>query len=193
MVEQVNMPEPCRSVRHVFLLQRFREGSDRASPCLAITGSIRRQGDTLSLQYRVSGDIGELVIAVPGRPGQRRHGLWQRSCFEVFFGIPGASRYWEINLAPNGDWNAYAFTGYREGMVEEAVICSIPSVFHAGEDEIWIDLQLDLRPLLRQEQPVEAGISAVLEHRDGSRSYWALTHQGPAADFHRRAGFQLNL
>lgn len=193
MAEQPHLPELRRSARHVFMLQRFREQADHASPCLAITGSIRRQGDTLALQYRVSGDIGQLVLAMPAGPCRRRHGLWQHSCFEVFFGLPGAARYWEVNLAPDGDWNAYAFTGYREGMIEEAAISRLPSVLHAGEDEVWIDLHLDLRPLLRRGQPIEAGISAVMEHRDGSRSHWALDHQGPAADFHRRTGFRLCL
>jgi hypothetical protein len=193
MAAQFNDMEPVQSPRHTFLLQRFRQEQDDAAPCLAITGSVGRQGDILSLQYRVSGDIGELVYSLPEGPGRRRHGLWQRSCFEAFLGSRGSARYWEVNLAPGGDWNVYAFSNYREGMVEETAIGSLPSAFHVGEDEIWLDLQLDLRPLFRQGQLVEAGISAVMEHRDGAKSHWALSHQGSVADFHHRSGFQLTL
>ncbi|KAB2888378.1 MAG: DOMON-like domain-containing protein [Desulfobulbaceae bacterium] len=193
MAEQFKSEDLVRSARHIFLLQRFRQEQDEDAPCLAITGSVRRQGDILFLQYRVSGDIGELVFSPPEGPGHRRHGLWQRSCFEAFLGVSGAGRYWEFNLAPCGDWNVYAFSGYREGMVEETAIGSLPTAFHVGDDEIWLDLQLDLRPLFRRGQVIEAGISAVMEHRDGGRSLWALSHQGPVADFHHRSGFQLAL
>lgn len=193
MAEQFKSEDLGRSARHIFLLQRFRQEQDEDAPCLAITGSVQRQGDILSLQYRVSGDIGELVFSPPEGPGHRRHGLWQRSCFEAFFGVRGAARYWEINLAPCGDWNVYAFSGYREGMVEETAIGSLPTAFHVGYDEIWLDLQLDLRPLFRRGQVIEAGISAVMEHRDGGKSLWALSHQGAVADFHHRSCFQLAL
>ena len=193
MVVQFNDMEPIQSPRQIFLLQRFRQEQDDAAPCLAITGSIRRLGDILSLQYRVSGDVRELVFSLPEGSGHRRHRLWQRSCFEAFFGTRGAARYWEVNLAPCGDWNVYAFNGYREGMVEETAIGSLPFAFHVGDDEIWLDLQLDLRPLFRQGQIIEAGVSAVMEHRDGAKSLWALSHQGPIADFHHRSGFLLTL
>jgi len=36
-------------------------------------------------------------------------------------------------------------------------------------------------------------ITAVLQSRDGTCSYWALLHPGPEADFHRREGFALRL
>ena len=40
--------------------------------------------------------------------GQRRDELWTTTCFEAFLAIPDASRYWEINLAPNGNWAVLA-------------------------------------------------------------------------------------
>jgi hypothetical protein len=193
MAEKLNGKEPVQSARHIFLLQRFRQVRDEGIPCLAITGSVWRQGDILSLQYRVSGDIGKLVFSLPEGRAHRRHGLWQRSCFEAFLGTRGAAQYWEVNLAPCGDWNVYAFSGYREGMVEETAIGSLPFSFHVGDDEIWLDLQLDLRPLFCPRQVIEVGISAVMEHRDGANSLWALRHQGLVADFHHRSGFLLAL
>jgi len=33
----------------------------------------------------------------------------------------------------------------------------------------------------------------VLERRNGALEYWALSHPGPEADFHRRDGFSLRL
>jgi hypothetical protein len=36
--------------------------------------------------------------------GHRKDGLWTATCFEAFLALPDQSRYWEINLSPNGDW-----------------------------------------------------------------------------------------
>ena len=38
-----------------------------------------------------------------------------------------------------------------------------------------------------------AGIAAVIKLAGGELTYWALTHPGPAADFHRRDSFVVEL
>ena len=50
---------------------------------------------------------------------QRQDNLWRHTCFEVFLGRPGAKGYWELNIAPNGDWNLYQFSDYRSGGIAE--------------------------------------------------------------------------
>jgi hypothetical protein len=40
---------------------------------------------------------------------------------------------------------------------------------------------------------LEAGIAAVLKLAGAGVSYWALTHAGPQADFHRRDSFIVQL
>ena len=47
--------------------------------------------------------------------GRRRDDLWTTTCFEAFLAAPGGQRYWEVNLAPNGDWAVYRFDRYRSG------------------------------------------------------------------------------
>lgn len=42
----------------------------------------------------------------------RKDGLWQDTCFELFWSVNKTS-YWEMNLAPNGDWQLYFFEDYR--------------------------------------------------------------------------------
>jgi hypothetical protein len=41
--------------------------------------------------------------------------------------------------------------------------------------------------------PLDVGVCAVIDHPHHPLSYWALTHPGPEADFHRRDGFVLRL
>lgn len=177
--------------RHTFLLQQFRPGPEAIRPCLAVSGSIARQGSEMSLQYLISGDIHFLDIPRQRGLGKRCHGLWQESCFECFIGMKDSRRYWEINLAATGDWNVYSFNGYRQGMVEETAFNVLPCTFYETKDEIWLDLKLDLSLLVREEHALEIGISSVLKHRNGETSYWALCHREPQPDFHHRSGFLL--
>jgi hypothetical protein len=56
-----------------------------------------------------------------------------------------------------------------------------------------LDLELDLNKIVKEKQPLEVALSAVIELKDGELTYWALTHGGPQADFHRREGFIVKL
>jgi len=73
-------------------------------------------------------------------------------CFECFIGQKTAAEYWEVNLAPNGDWNVYHFDGYRTGMVEETALRRLPCAFHAGRNEVRVGMEVDLSPIIREEQ-----------------------------------------
>lgn len=175
--------------RHTFILQQFCLETDTVRPCLAITGTVRRRADALLLQYHISGDIHELHIPRQNGATGRRNELWQDSCFECFVGVKGSGRYWEINLSPNGDWNVYCFSGYRQGMTEETAFQVLPCTFYETKDDLWLDLIVDLSALIREDHPVDLGISCVLKHHNGETTLWALCHPGPQADFHHRSGF----
>jgi len=178
---------------HAFSLQRFGPDPDTVSPAPTITGTARRRDGILSLHYLVTGDIGGLEVGGPRKPGRRRHDLWRHTCFECFIGMGEAEEYWEVNLAPTGDWNVYHFDGYRTAMVEETAISRLPSVLHVDADALRLEMQIDLSPIIREELALEVGVCAVLEHRHGALSYWALSHRGARADFHHRTGFELAL
>ncbi|MCX5932993.1 MAG: hypothetical protein NTW83_14555, partial [Cyanobacteria bacterium] len=60
----------------------------------------------------------------------------------------------------------------------------------ALELELALPLPDDLQS---PSSPLEAGVCAVIEQRQGLLSYWAVTHPGPVADFHRRDGLALHL
>lgn len=177
----------------IFFLQPFGPLPDTVSPRAAITGTAWRRDNILTLDYLVTGGFVGLDVPGPGELGRRRHGLWHHTCFECFIGIQEAEEYWEVNLAPNGDWNVYHFDRYRTGMVEEAAFSRLPWVLSADADAVRIEMHIELAPIIREEVALEVGISAVLEHRHGALSYWALRHRGAKADFHHRAGFVLAL
>jgi len=162
----------------------------------------------LSLHFQLSGGLGTLVLPCgTGNAPQRRDGLWQSTCFEAFIGQPDDPSYWELNLAPGGDWNLYALTGYRSQLQPERRIERLPFSLQrqplepaqpsgpgttpSTEAMERLDLQLsvDLRALIPAESPLELSATAVLESVGQGCSYWAWRHNGPEPDFHRRDSF----
>jgi hypothetical protein len=78
-------------------------------------------------------------------------------------------------------------------MVTETAFKISPFQFDHSPQMLTLQINLDLSGLFSSSQAVIAGITTVIQTIDGNLSYWALTHPGPAADFHRRDSFQLDL
>ena len=78
-------------------------------------------------------------------------------------------------------------------MQEEAAFTSLP--FHAQiqSNTLSLALNLDLKPIVPADQALEVSITTVIKSRNGEMTYWALTHPGPEADFHRRDSFIIEL
>ncbi len=162
-------------------------------PDLKIAGNITRNANQLTIEYKLSGDIKKVAIAPPSQTPLRKHELWQNTCFEFFLGIKNSPKYWEFNLSPAGHWNVYRFDGYRQGMQEEAALITLPFIVQQQADSLALTLDLDLDKIIPLEQTLEVAITTVIKHKDGEVTYWALTHQGTEADFHRRDSFILEL
>ena len=174
-----------------FSLKPFQGKEDR--PGIAISGTIGRRADTLSVGWAIQGDIPALAIPAPERPPARVDRLWEETCLELFLGAKGSEGYWEFNLSPAGHWNVYRFATCREGRQEEPSFPSLPFGVRIGPDILRLSLDLDLGKILPAGETVEAGVCAVIRTATGGTSHWALTHPGPRPDFHRRDGFALTI
>jgi hypothetical protein len=135
------------------------------------------------LSFHLHADTGELVL--PQLPKGRADGLWRSTCFELF--VQTAPGYREYNFSPSGAWAAYEFTAYREGM-RAAELDGLPEIDtdDAG-DRFILDVVIDLAGEGR------FGLSAVVEERSGTKSYWALAHAPGKPDFHAEACFAATL
>lgn len=173
-----------------FSLQPF---ASTPAPPIQIIGNIARNENQLNLEYLLTDNIKEVVIATPANNPTRKHKLWEETCFEFFLGVKNSSRYWEFNLSPAGDWNVYRFDGYRQAMQEEVAFTTLPFRVEQREKSLAIALDVDLNQIVPPESPLDVAITAVLKHRDGEVTYWALTHQASEADFHLRHSFILEL
>lgn len=155
-----------------------------------ITATVRRCGDSgLVCDFRVSGDIDALHVP-PRIMAERLDDLWRRTCFEAFVRVEGQVSYHEINVSPSGDWAAYAFSDYREGMINAAVDPPIVTLSQSPTMlELGFVISLDLPP----DNAWQVGLSAVIEQASGNNSCWALRHAPGKADFHHDDGFALLL
>jgi len=144
---------------------------------------------------------------------RRRDELWKQTCLEIFIADVASEGYVEMNLAPSGDWNLYAFDSYRSGMrplpyspgdSADPLTEAGPLVDSArsadGREWSWRGslrasgkcIAPELTRFLKAPSLV-LGATAVLEYNDGTREYWALDHCGEKPDFHLRKSFRLAL
>jgi hypothetical protein len=167
---------------------------DSKIPEIKITGSVAREGNELTVKYSLSGKIDDILFpALNLRPGRKR-ALWLATCFEFFLAFPGQPQYWEFNLSPSGDWNAFRMDSYRQvGFREEELIQSPRLDIRNGTNCFQLQAVTDLTPILGQEELIQVGITSVIKGCDGHETYWALTHLASQADFHLRESFSLQL
>ncbi|HET8535115.1 MAG TPA: DOMON-like domain-containing protein [Sphingomicrobium sp.] len=134
---------------------------------------------TTNIWFGVGAPTGNFVIPEAGDPG-RKDELWATTCFEAFLQPEGQKAYREWNFAPSGDWAAYEFSAYRDGMAPADV--TEPYVRMEDNFTWWAlgaTIAVDSEPSWR------LGLAAVLEEKDGTKSYWALAHSNPdKPDFH---------
>lgn len=153
-----------------------------------------RVAGTVTLRYHLRGSLDTLDLPLePAKaPSLRRHHLWRRSCFECFFAVFGEEGYDEVNLCPDGCWNHYRFSAYRLGMAE-VLGAAVQLSAEANREALTLTATISLDAMATDCLRLEAALAAVLLHRDGTRSYWALNHCGGEPDFHDRRGFLLDL
>jgi hypothetical protein len=181
--------------------------------------STRAGARRIGVRYVATGNIRALnAQAYPNQCRERKDDLWRRTCFEAFVRAGESSVYHEFNLAPSGDWACYRFLDYRHGMKAEPYVdepridtCRRRSrlsaerrrwMAEAGIDLLdrfttpfyMLEATLDLgRTMLPIDEPWHLGLSAVIEERNGAKSYWALAHPPGMPDFHHRDCFALEL
>jgi len=163
-------------------------------PDITIKGKILRQNNLLTIHYALTGKIEDIFLPSPSANPTRKDDLWKTTCLEFFVAIEELPHYWEFNLSPSGDWNVYYMDAYRRiGFREEMSIQRLQMETQKATNGFLLTADVDLNPIIRIEQMLEVGVTAVIQTKGGSETYWALTHPAPEADFHLRESFVLAL
>jgi hypothetical protein len=170
-------------------LHRFGSRPDLGETILR--AGMARAGTHLSLRYVLGAPADRWRLPRPQRSEQRADRLWEHTCFEAFVAPAGGTAYWELNVAPGGDWNVYRFDRYRDGMqLETRTPPPEIRLERASCGTLTLHARLDAAAVTEwRTAPLEVGLAAVLESTDGVLSYWALAHAAAKPDFHRRASF----
>lgn len=166
-----------------------------AAPDLRIKVGARRTGDAgLELRYRVEGAV-DRVLMPPPAPPERCDGLWRHSCFEAFLRAPADAGYFELNFSPSGQWAAYRFSDYRQGMAPALEVPPPRMEMHGAPDHYELAAVVDLEAAvgLLAALPWQLGLAAIVEEVDGRTSHWALAHPPGEPDFHHEDCFALEL
>jgi len=165
---------------------------DQDSGGVSIQGAIERTTQTIALSFLLQGTMDDLVL--PSTTEQTRcDNLWQATCLEMFWAEEGAKNYWELNLAPTGAWNVYAFSDYRTGMRQEERVAAPAIATTRTPESFSLNAELDIASLHAANAPLRVGVSAILAHRDARLSYWALAHPEAKPNFHAPQSFLLRL
>ncbi|QTD44481.1 DOMON-like domain-containing protein [Ottowia testudinis] len=164
-----------------------------ATPCAAVRALSVEVMTGLRLTYTLHADLAQLRIPAPAPPG-RADGLWQHTCFEAFISAGAEASYREFNFSPSGQWAVYAFSAerVRDLSAEHALAPPRAPRLHwaatAGGLTLHADIPATLLPA-RTGAALHIGLSAVIEARDGSLSYWALRHPAARPDFHQKSAW----
>jgi hypothetical protein len=141
-----------------------------------------------NIWFGVGAPADRFVIPEPLDPA-RTDGLWQTTCFEAFLRAEDEEGYREWNFAPSGQWAAYDFTGYRAD-TNNADVDSPPYVRMEDNFTWWA---LGATIAVDAALTWSLGLSAILEERGGTKSYWALAHSSEEPDFHAADCFAARL
>ena len=134
---------------------------------------------TTNIWFGVGAPASRFVIAAAEEPS-RADELWKTTCFEAFLREAGSDAYQEWNFAPSGQWAAYKFSDYREGMAELEV--GAPPYIRVEDNLTWWTLGATIA--VEAGKKWDFGLSVVLEEANGAKSYWALAHASGRPDFH---------
>ena len=142
-----------------------------------------------NIWFGVGAPASRFVMPPVAEEPTRAENLWETTCLEAWLREPDSVAYREWNFAPSGDWAAYDFTAHREGRTD----ADVGAPYIRVEDNMtWWALGATIP--VEAERQWQLGLSAILEERDGTKSYWALAHpEGDKPDFHDPGCFTAHL
>lgn len=127
--------------------------------------------------------------------------LYEHSCFEIFMSCSDCSRYVELNLSARNDMRCYWFDDYRRPVdyqdlsgYSEPKVSFRTSQINVNQSDKLVHcrgrFELDSIAQFLGSAVSKVGLSVILKHNNGERSYWALKHSSDKPDFHDSRSFQ---
>lgn len=143
----------------------------------------------LALSFRAFGDIDDIVLPEEAA-GLRADNLWKTTCFELFLKRTGEPDYLEVNVSPSSNWAVYKFDDYRKNhrVMKSAAVTK--TSLETSPKMLALSVSMTIPEIVENAgENFRIGLSAVIEHGNGAKSYWALRHPPGAPDFHHDFSF----
>ena len=149
------------------------------SPCPAVQHLgyelLLESSSSLRLIVQLEGSLAA-TLPITNRVGQRQFGLWQHHCFELFIGELESNAYWELNLAPNGNWNCFEFSDYRKDQRESEAYSLAGLQAVRSAQSYRLEANIDIKPILKKKGLEKMGLEATgLEKRGLEKGSLALS------------------
>jgi len=138
-------------------------------------------GVTCSLSWQDAGNwVASFIVAAPpsalrlppkSTPA-RVDDLWRQTCFEIFLGESDGGAYWELNFSPSGEWAAYAFDGYRDGM--RALAVRDPWITSTDPDQFASGMSAHLTAIGLDSSSIEALLNVPIPDLPTAPEHYAL-------------------
>jgi hypothetical protein len=154
-------------------------------PGVHISGDIQFYDEKFIMKFQWEDTQNNIFFEAQGSPSRTTE-LWKSTCFEAFFQPQGQSKYFEINLAATGAWDAYEFESYREPQPPKRSTRIQLMSFKKTANSLEASFFLDSRP-----STYNCSLTVVIELKDRSKHYFALKHTGKKPDFHLSESFIL--
>lgn len=147
----------------------------------ALRATVGIENSLLKVCWNLRGPLDELILPTRSSSPARLEGLWEKTCFEVFYKKRGSSQYEEWNFSSSGDWAHFSFFAPRQRSSESIEVDhSTRFMLNTNlECQLEASIGLNISPM-----DLEFNLSCVLEHSTRAKSYWATKHGSARPDFH---------
>ena len=179
----------CSSISSRIRRRRRRSPSSRSGPTSIMPASLGAIATT-NIWFGVGAPAERFVIPRADEPSARRRICGRRPASRPSCARAGEQAYREWNFAPSGDWAAYDFTALSRG---HGPTPRSTAALHPDRRTISPGGRWARRSPSTPTANWELGLSAVLEEKDGTKSYWALAHPRRQARFPRPGCFAAQL
>ncbi len=151
---------------------------------IKVYATIELKRENLKVEYEIVGDVSDYHF--PKESQQKRaNELWKDTCFELFIANASSKEYYEINISPSTEWNAYHFKSYKEEMKEsDALFPPFIQTQHLLNRCIF-SFQMSFQESILEKE-LELNLALILLDNQGIRHFYAINRRKEFPDFHDR-------
>ncbi len=166
------------------------------APDITIECELNSTPESVFISYKLQGALSNIDLGEGNPHHARVMKLWEKSCFELFIKNADNS-YIEFNFSPEFEFNCFYFAGLGDALCEYSRMDSVKIDILLSLDVFHLIAEIDKKKFpesfFMNKGHLKVGITSVIQDKNGSISYWALSHHDTRPNFHDFKSFKANL